>query len=77
VANPATNVRPADTPSAEALIDKARSMIPLLQRNGPGHDEAKRISDEVAMQLRQAGFFRICQSTENGGRASRSPSLKE
>lgn len=67
MAKPATNVRPADAPSADALIDKARSMIPLLQRNGPGHDEAKRISDEVAVQLRQAGFFRICQSVENGG----------
>jgi alkylation response protein AidB-like acyl-CoA dehydrogenase len=54
-------------PDTETLIERARSMIPMLKERGPGHDSAKRISDDVAGQLRAAGFFRICQSVENGG----------
>lgn len=42
-------------------------MIPMLKERGPAHDSAKRISDDVGAKLRAAGFFRICQSTENGG----------
>ncbi len=58
---------PTATPSAESLIAAARDLIPLLRQAGPGHDVDKRISGEVATQLRDAGFFRICQSVENGG----------
>lgn len=54
-------------PSAESLIASARQLVPLLQQVGPSHDAHKRISDEVAVRLREAGFFRICQSSENGG----------
>jgi alkylation response protein AidB-like acyl-CoA dehydrogenase len=54
-------------PDAETLIERARSMIPMLKEQGPAHDDAKRISDDVGVKLRAAGFFRICQSTENGG----------
>lgn len=54
-------------PDADTLIERARSMIPLLKEQGPLHDSAKRISDDVGAKLRAAGFFRICQSTENGG----------
>ncbi|MFM0071989.1 hypothetical protein PQQ86_12525 [Paraburkholderia sediminicola] len=54
-------------PNAETLIERARLMIPMLKAQGPGHDSAKRISDDVASQLRAAGSFRICQSVENGG----------
>jgi len=52
---------------AEALIAKAREMIPYLSEKGPQHDLDKRISLEVAQRLRDSGFFRICQSRENGG----------
>ncbi|MFM0303624.1 hypothetical protein PQQ99_26260 [Paraburkholderia sediminicola] len=54
-------------PDTETLIERARLMIPMLKEQGPRHDSAKRISDDVAGQLRAAGFFRICQSVENGG----------
>ncbi|CAB3733236.1 Flavin-dependent monooxygenase, oxygenase subunit HsaA [Paraburkholderia sediminicola] len=54
-------------PNAETLIERARLMIPMLKEQGAGHDNAKRISNDVANQLRAAGFFRICQSVENGG----------
>lgn len=54
-------------PTEQALVERARAMIPMLRAAGPGHDDAKRISDQVAGALREAGFFRICQSTENGG----------
>lgn len=54
-------------PSADDLIASARELIPLLKELGARHDTDKRISDEVARRLREAGFFRICQSVENGG----------
>lgn len=59
--------RAQTAPTAEELIGKARGLIPLLKQVGRAHDEAKRISDDVAGRLREAGFFRICQSQENGG----------
>ncbi len=46
----------------------------MLKEQGAGHDAAKRISDEVAKNMREAGFFKICQSKENGGYGLR-PSL--
>lgn len=54
-------------PTAETLIARAQQYIPTLREYGPLHDENKRISAEVAHFLRESGFFRICQSRENGG----------
>ena len=54
-------------PDAETLVEKARQMIPWLREVGPQHDTDKRVSDDVACKLRENGFFRICQSRENGG----------
>ncbi|MBF6618150.1 MAG: hypothetical protein ITG07_15655 [Candidimonas sp.] len=54
-------------PSAQALVQAANGLIPLLREKGPQHDLDKRISDEAASLLRDNGFFRICQSQENGG----------
>lgn len=62
-------------PTTEELIERARAMIPRLRESGPGHDTNKRISDEVASGLRGAGFFRICQSMENGGYGMRPSTL--
>lgn len=62
-------------PSPDALIAQAQAMIPMLRAAGPSHDAHKRISDEVAASLRQAGFFRICQSEENGGFGMRPSTL--
>lgn len=52
---------------ADMLIASAKEMIPFLKEKGPQHDIDKRISNEVARKLRDNGFFRICQSRENGG----------
>ena len=54
-------------PDADALIGAARDLIPMLRRLGPRHDAERRLSDEAAGAIREAGFFRICQSIENGG----------
>ena len=62
-----TAVNSMQAPTAESLIASARALIPQLQLAGPDHDRNKRISTSVARQLREAGFFRICQSIENGG----------
>ncbi len=62
------NIGPAITiPTEQALIEAATGMIPRLRQLGAQPDADKRISDEVASALRKAGFFRICQSVENGG----------
>jgi 3-hydroxy-9,10-secoandrosta-1,3,5(10)-triene-9,17-dione monooxygenase len=66
----ATNI-----PTEASLIKSARDLIPLLKQIGAGHDANKRISDEVAGELRAAGFFRICQSVENGGYGIRPSAL--
>lgn len=62
-------------PTEDALIAAAREMIPLLKKVGRKHDEDKRISSDVAARLRSAGFFRICQSQENGGYGMRPSTL--
>lgn len=54
-------------PDADTLIGAARDLIPMLRRLGPRHDAERRLSDEAAGAIRAAGFFRICQSIENGG----------
>ncbi len=62
-------------PTTDELVKRAQAMIPHLREVGPGHDENKRISDQVATSLREAGFFRICQSVENGGYGMRPSTL--
>lgn len=54
-------------PTPDSLVASARAMIPRLREVGASHDRDKRISAGVAQALRDAGFFRICQSVENGG----------
>jgi alkylation response protein AidB-like acyl-CoA dehydrogenase len=57
----------SEIPSAEKLISEANELIPYLEEMGPQHELNKRLSDEVMARLRATGFFRICQSIENGG----------
>lgn len=62
-------------PSVESLLERAHAMIPMLRAAGPSHDAEKRISNEIARALRDEGFFRICQSKENGGYGMRPSTL--
>ena len=62
-------------PSEDLLLENAKALIPLLKQKGASHDVNKRISTEVGTALRQAGFFRICQSKENGGFGMRPSTL--
>ncbi|MGQ2993759.1 acyl-CoA dehydrogenase family protein [Variovorax sp.] len=66
---------PPAIPSTDELVERAHAMIPHLRAVGPGHDAARRISDDVARRLRDAGFFRICQPVENGGYGMRPSTL--
>lgn len=54
-------------PTPEALIAAARDMVPDLQRESSLYEDQRQISSGAAQRLRDAGFFRICQSIENGG----------
>jgi 3-hydroxy-9,10-secoandrosta-1,3,5(10)-triene-9,17-dione monooxygenase len=67
--------QPTAAPSTEELVARARAMIPTLREVGPQHDATKRISDRVATMLREAGFYRICQSVENAGYGLRPSTL--
>jgi len=70
------NTRLATTePSLELLLERAQRLIPTLKNAGPSHDSNKRISSEVGLALREAGFFKICQSKENGGFGMRPSTL--
>lgn len=62
-------------PSVASLLENARALIPLLKQQGPLHDSQKRISSEIGTALREAGFFKICQSKENGGYGMRPSTL--
>lgn len=53
----------------------ARDLIPTLKAASPRHESEKRISPEIAAQLRALGFFRITQSTENSGWGMRPSTL--
>ena len=62
-------------PTPQELIERAQALIPWLRERGTAHDANKRVSAEVAAKLRESGFFRICQSIENGGYGMRPSTL--
>jgi alkylation response protein AidB-like acyl-CoA dehydrogenase len=62
-------------PTSQELVERAQALIPWLRERGSAHDANKRVSAEVASKLRENGFFRICQSAENGGYGMRPSTL--
>lgn len=54
-------------PSAQSLLQSAMDLAPRLKEMGKVHDQNKCVSSEIAAELRERGFFKICQSAENGG----------
>lgn len=54
-------------PSAEALIERARAMIPALKARAAQATADRRIPDETIAEMQAAGFFRILQPRRWGG----------
>ena len=51
----------------EALVNRAREMIPRLTERGPAADRTGRVPDETVAEMKQAGFFRVMQPQRFGG----------
>ena len=54
-------------PSAQELIDRARSMIPMLRERADSVEENRKVSKETIKAFIDAGFFKILQPRRWGG----------
>jgi len=54
-------------PTREALIARARAMVPALEARVAACREARQVPDETIADFREAGFFRIFQPARWGG----------
>jgi len=57
----------ADTITREALIERARALVPALRQRARRCEEAERLLPETARDFTEAGFFRIVQPKRFGG----------
>lgn len=55
------------SPRAEALLEAARNLGPVLESRADACIEDRRIPDETIADFHAAGFFRILQASEYGG----------
>lgn len=56
-----------DSPRAEALLEAARNLGPVLEARLDACNENRRIPEETIADFQEAGFFKILQSSEYGG----------
>lgn len=54
---------------SEAMIERARALVPMLRQNAATADRERRISDDTMAAIREASFLRILQPQEDGGHA--------
>ncbi len=57
----------ATTITPEALIERAKAMIPTLRERAAATEEARRLLPETFEDFMRAGFFRTCQPKRFGG----------
>ncbi|MFK7975388.1 MAG: acyl-CoA dehydrogenase family protein, partial [Halioglobus sp.] len=55
------------SPRAEALLDAARKLGPVLESRIESCNVDRRIPDETIADFHEAGFFKILQAREYGG----------
>ena len=53
--------------SPEALVQRARDMIPWLRERAEETEKARKVPEEIIEAFREAGFFKITQPTRWGG----------
>ena len=65
----ASPVAPSETvpPSAEALIERARAMVPVLKSRSRQCVADREVPAETIAEMKEAGFFRILQPRRWGG----------
>jgi 3-hydroxy-9,10-secoandrosta-1,3,5(10)-triene-9,17-dione monooxygenase len=57
----------ARIPSAEAIVARARAMIPTLRRRAPQGERERRLPAETIAEIQAAGLFRVLQPQRWGG----------
>lgn len=65
------------TPTQAELVARAQALVPMLRERAAATEANRRISDEVARTLIDAGFFNIVMPAEAGGYAMRHSALWE
>jgi len=58
---------PTDRPSAEALIARARELLPALQRRSADAIARRRLPEETLTDMKEAGLFAVLQPSRWGG----------
>lgn len=53
--------------SADALVQRARALVPVLAQRARRAEEQRRVPAETVADLQQAGLFRVLQSRRHGG----------
>lgn len=54
-------------PTVDELIQRAKGLCELIRSKSDQHENERKLSKDVADALRDSGFYKICQSKENGG----------
>lgn len=57
----------------ETTLDRVERILPLVQANAAGMEEARSLSPEVVAAMREAGVFRMCVPAEFGGPGEADP----
>ncbi|WGU38372.1 acyl-CoA dehydrogenase family protein [Phenylobacterium sp. NIBR 498073] len=63
----ATPTIPSAAPSAAALLQRARAMVPVLAARAQATEDARSVLPETIADFEAAGFFRILQPAQYGG----------
>jgi resorcinol 4-hydroxylase (FADH2) len=56
-----SETKPAPVPSRADLLERVKALAPALRGRAVAAEQARRVSDETAAELRAAGLFRILQ----------------
>jgi len=51
----------------QALVQRAREMVPVLAARAKQTEEMRRVPDETVAEMQEAGFFRVLQARQYGG----------
>lgn len=51
----------------QALVQRAREMVPVLAARAKQTEELRRVPDETVAEMQEAGFFRVLQARQYGG----------
>ena len=65
--SPTPASRPANTPEANELLDRARTLLPLVRTHAERNNQQRDVAPEVVAALKEAGLFKLLQPAAWGG----------